>query len=110
MTPFRKPCGYLENDFGSFSFVVILYVVPMQLLYTLDVNYATWPFQLFGIPIWTTMIQAFFMFICLFLIQLPFISMAFQYAQNEEVRLGKTFTGALESMFSIYIMVYFYRS
>ncbi|GGA57498.1 hypothetical protein GCM10007416_33410 [Kroppenstedtia guangzhouensis] len=93
-----------RERFWLILLVVILYVVPMQLLYTFVVNYATWPFQLFGIPIWTTMIQAFFMFICLFLIQLPFISMAFQYAQNEEVRLGKTFTGALESMFSIYIM------
>lgn len=104
MTPIQEALRLFRQRFWLILFVLILYVTPIQLLYTFAVNYATLPFQLFGIPIWTAIIQAFFMFICLFLIQLPFISMAFQYAQNKEVRLGKTFTGALDPMFSIYIM------
>ncbi|MFD1407740.1 hypothetical protein ACFQ49_06150 [Kroppenstedtia eburnea] len=104
MTPIQEALRLFRQRFWWIFLVLILYVIPIQLLYTLAVNYTTLPFQLFGIPVWTAMTQAFFMFICLFLIQLPFISMAFQYAQNREVRLGKTLIGALDPMFSIYIM------
>lgn len=107
MTPVKDALQLFKEKFLLILLTILLFVVPIQLLYTLVVNYATLPFQLFHIPLWSTMIQAFFMFVVLFIIQLPFISMALQYARNEDVRLGQTVIDALKHMFPVYVLSLF---
>ncbi|SDC87107.1 hypothetical protein SAMN04488112_11979 [Melghirimyces thermohalophilus] len=94
MGPVRDALRLFRENVWQVFLVILLFVVPIQMVYTLAVNYTTLPFQVLGIPLWPALIKSFFMFIALFLIQLPFISMALQYARNEDIRLGKTLADA----------------
>lgn len=104
MTPIKDAIQLFKEKFLIICLVVILFIVPIQIIYTLAVNYTTLPFQVLQIPLWSSIIQAFFMFVCLFIVQLPFISMAYQHVQNEEVKLGRTFLYTFKNMFPIYIV------
>lgn len=107
MGPVRDALRLFRENVWQVFLVILLFVVPIQMVYTLAVNYMTLPFQVLGIPLWPALIKSFFMFIALFLIQLPFISMALQYARNEDIRLGKTLADAFQPMLSIYVMSFF---
>lgn len=94
--------------FWRIVFIGLIIVLPVQFLFSFFVNYTSFPFQTFGLPIWTNLIQIFFLLMSLCLIQLPYISISIQDNRFDEVSLKKVLGDTITYMFPVYLISIIY--
>lgn len=73
------------------------------LAFSFAVQYTSLPFNILSIPLWPNLIHLFFMLICYTFIQIPYISMAIQWDEDDEITLRRAYGDTLKHMFPVYI-------
>jgi hypothetical protein len=82
----------------------ITVILPIQVIYTILVNYVSLPFIYFNIPIWPSIFQSVFMIISIFVMIIPLISMVIQDTRFNKVKIGKLYLDMLRYAFFVYII------
>ncbi|MGD6879539.1 MULTISPECIES: hypothetical protein [Bacillus] len=82
----------------------LLFVFPIQLVFTFYINYITAPFQYFGIPLWTSLLQLLFILILFPFIQIPYISLIKYDMLEDEVSMKKIIGDIFKNGFHVYIL------
>lgn len=94
---------YREN-FLKVLLIGTTIILPIQIIYTILVNYVTMPFNYFNIPLWTSIFQSIFMLISLSVMEIPMISMAAQDTRTNKVKTGKLYGDTLKNAFFAYLI------
>ncbi|MEF7566130.1 hypothetical protein [Bacillus infantis] len=82
----------------------LLFVFPIQLAFTFYINYITAPFQYFGLPLWTSLLQLLFILILFPFIQIPYISLVKYDMLEDEISMKKVIGDIFKNGFHIYIL------
>lgn len=104
MNSWKEAFSLYREQFLRICIIILIFVFPIQFLYLIVTNYAVLPFEVFGIPLWTYWIRTFFMLITLSLVQLPFIAMANQQYNYEEISLRNIFGTVFKYIFFVYMV------
>ncbi|WP_059174260.1 hypothetical protein [Bacillus sp. FJAT-27445] len=99
----KKAAGLYRLYFSKVFWSILLFALPIQILNTFFVNYVSAPFQLFGNQLWTSIIQVLFIFIALPLLEIPFISILKQDAEDDDVSFGKVLDDFFAKAPKIYV-------
>ena len=90
-------------NFWQVLLIGVTVILPIQIVYSIAVNFISLPFFYFGIPLWPSIFQGLFMLISLFLMQLPLISMAKQDIHYDDIKLSKTYGETIRHGFFAYV-------
>lgn len=82
----------------------ITVLLPIQVIYTILVNYVSLPFIYFNIPLWPSIIQSVFMLISVFVMIIPLVSIVIQDTRLQQVKTGKLYLDMLRYAFFVYII------
>lgn len=100
-----KEAGALyKKNFWRILLVGITIILPVQIIYTILVNYVSLPFILFNIPLWPTIFQSVFMLISVFVLLIPLISIVVQDMRANEVKVGQLYLDTLKYAFFVYMI------
>lgn len=103
LSALKKSLRLYKTHIGKILVIGLSIILPVQIIYTLVVNFLTLPFFYFGIPLWPDIFQGLFMIMGLYFIQLPLISLAIQSWRSDEVKLSKVYGDTLEAGFFVYL-------
>lgn len=92
-----------RRNFLRILLIGLLIVIPVQVIYTIVVNYVSMPFLLLNIPLWPTILQSIFMLMALFVMIIPMISLAVRSERQEKATIGKLFADFLKYAFFVYL-------
>lgn len=95
--------GIYRQYFSRILLVGITVGLPVTLAFSFAVQYTSLPFNILNIPLWPNLIHLFFMLICYTFIQIPYISIATQWDEEDEITLRRAYGDTLKYMFSVYI-------
>lgn len=95
--------GIYRQYFSRILLVGITVGLPVMLAFSFAVQYTSLPFNILSIPLWPNLIHLFFMLICYTFIQIPYISMAIQWDEDDEITLRRAYGDTLKHMFPVYI-------
>lgn len=104
MSVIRESMDLYKSKFLTILLIGLTITIPTLFLYTFVVNYTTFPLRVFFIPIWPDMVKLFFTMIVFPFIQIPFVSMALQYARIGDVKVSRVYGDILKYGFSIYVI------
>lgn len=94
--------------YKTYFFQVILIgmtiILPIQVIYTIVVNYISMPLYYFNIPIWPNIFQSVFMIMSLFIILVPMASLIVQDTRMNSIKIGKVYGDTLRYAFFVYAL------
>lgn len=93
-----------KNNFLRVLLIGVTVLLPIQLIYTILINYVAMPFQYFNLPLWTSIFQSIFMLISIFVMFIPLISMAAQDTRSGSVKTGKLYGDLVKYAFFSYLI------
>lgn len=94
--------NFYKNNFFRVLLIALTIILPVQVIYTITINYITLPFLYFNIPIWPTIFQSVFMLMALFIMLIPMVSLVVQDMRKERVKLGKVYGDTIKYAFFVY--------
>lgn len=93
---------YFEQ-FKKIAIIGLLFTLPIQLVYTFFINIATAPYQYFGLPFWTAVIQVFTILILFPIIQIPYVSIVKENERDEDITYKRMAKDFFETSPTIYL-------
>ena len=78
-------------------------ILPIQIIYTIVVNYISMPLFYFNIPIWPNIFQSVFMLMSLFIMLIPFVSFVVQDTRANTIKIGKIYGDTIKHAFFVYV-------
>lgn len=91
-----------KNNFFRVLLIGFTIILPIQVIYTIVVNYISMPFFYFNIPIWPIIFQSLFMLMSLFIMLIPMVSIVVQGTRSERIKLGKVYGDTIRYAFFVY--------
>ncbi|MBP2241754.1 magnesium-transporting ATPase (P-type) [Cytobacillus eiseniae] len=96
--------GLYKRNILRVLLIGITIFLPIQILYTILVNYISMPFYYFNIPLWPSFFQSVFMLMSVFIMLIPIISMAAQDIKMKKVKTGKLYIDTVKYAFFVYLI------
>lgn len=100
----KKSISIYSLYFKEIFYIGLLFTLPIQIIYTFFINYVTAPFQYFGIPIWTSLIQLLFILIIFPIIQLPYISILKYDMFEDDISMKMIVDDFFQKGFHVYLL------
>ncbi len=104
MSVLKEAVALYRKKFLVICLVAVTVVIPFNFLITFAVNYVNLPLQVFVVPLWPTLVKISFSIVAYYIMQLPFISMAFQYFQSEQLKVSRVYGDTLTYGFPVYVI------
>ncbi|WP_077210659.1 hypothetical protein [Bacillus dakarensis] len=101
---FQEAFKLYKNNFLRVLLIGITVLLPIQLIYTILINYVAMPFQYFNLPLWTSIFQSIFMLMSVFVMFIPLISMVAQDTRTSSVKTGKLYGDTIRYAFFAYLI------
>lgn len=100
----KDACLLYKRNFLRILLVGLTVILPIQVIYTIVVNYVSLPFVFLNIPLWPTIFQSVFMLMSIFMILIPLVSIVIQETRTNKVKIGKIYLDMLRYAFFIYMV------
>lgn len=93
-----------KRNFLRVLLIGITVIIPIQVIYTIVVNYVSLPFIFFNLPLWPMVFQSIFMLMSIFMIVIPLVSIVYQDVRENKVKTSKLYIDMLRHAFFVYIV------
>jgi hypothetical protein len=100
----KEALAIYKRNFWRVLLIGLTIILPIQLIYTIVVNFVSLPLAFFNIPLWSNLFQGIFMIMSLFLILIPLISLVVQETRTQKVNTGKIYVDMLRYSFFLYVI------